>query len=967
MILFIPNLNYQLMAKRLHPISLFIMLLFLFGSADSANSLAAGIAPTGVPATDETADEDLLSFPYIWNTDDCTEYFKAYGSMLGGWNFRDPYYVISGKGTNWRGSISTGNFDTKAGMQVKLSFDYATENDVKLTILAITDDGEQTIYDDKPEVSSTFRTLAVPFTASGPTAISIKASLSNSLDYGTLMLTNINFIADVPDLACERITSPSVSNIAIGSTTPVKAIFRNVSGQDIADPVFCYSYDGHTVRETYDGTVAAGAQTEHAFAEPLPSDNETEGQLKVWLESETDGNRANDTLSTDISFYEPVDFPYINNFNGDDAFSRWSIVDANGDGVAWTGGTIGEDNGMLAFPGPVAVAADYAFLPAIKMPAGESRLIFYYTTQYGRQSHLNVLMGTSPDVSTMEPLLSFDFNNRGWLAAYTLLNIPEDGVRYFAFECTNGSDAIFIDNLYIDRGEDLCMNDITFDTGSGFNKTNANVTISYINHGVNPQSDIEVKYYVNYEPVDSAVVTASVMPGDTLYYTFDKPYDISVPDSTYTLIGEIKTQVGADVQNDRIIGSSVSHFVNQKVPYSSDFEDTFRFSQWTAAPSAGGGAWAPAYTFQSYSGTNVLYHRTGGNGDGSGPDADDWAFSECIEIPAGRYELSFHYRTKMHWDGPDYDQCFKVMMGTGADSEAMTINVADFNNISVKGYAYNKFNTVVDIPENGRYYIGFYNYSTDNMGETYIDDLRLEPVTEGLPLPYTADFAEGLDEWTLYNPRNHNWEYNETDGDMLLYRSDYYATIEGTEGLMVSPKLHIEAGTEAEVNFEYCAYATNEGDTIDVALYGGTVNNPNDMKILKVYSPTSDYTTATYVIEPADEPVDCFLGLRSSLDEHNGEYTIKVKSFNVSATGTPDGVVSADAGAELSVHAARGCLTLSSPETIKCISVYDLSGRLVTRVAPDSGTATIGTAAISGVHVLKIETDSGTVIRKIVI
>lgn len=367
----------------------------------------------------------LVDFPYTWNTADCAEIFKAGGTMLGGWKYQNGNYYISGKGTNWIGSVLSECFNITDGQAVRLSFDYATENDMTLTVTAISPEGSEVIYNGAPEITSAFKTMTLPFTAHGPTVIKITASLANLLSYGTFMMNNINFVADVPDLTCERITSPSMGCIVAGTHARVRAVFDNLSGYDVVSPTFCYSYGDIAVSEKYDGTVEAGQKIEYEFDAPLTVSKTGEGTLRVWLEAETDGNEANNAAEMALTFYEAIAFPYINNFDTDEAYTGWSSVDANGDGVTWTGGKIGETDGALIYPNSSVTSSDYAFLPAIKMPAGRSRLTFYYLSQSGAVCHVNVLMGTSPDVSAMERIVDIDFTNRGWLAAYSLIDIPE--------------------------------------------------------------------------------------------------------------------------------------------------------------------------------------------------------------------------------------------------------------------------------------------------------------------------------------------------------------------------------------------------------------------------------------------------------------------------------------------------------------------------------------------------------------
>lgn len=167
------------------------------------------------------------------------------------------------------------------------------------------------------------------------------------------------------------------------------------------------------------------------------------------------------------------------------------------------------------------------------------------------------------------------------------------------------------------------------------------MTISYINHGVTPQKDIKVKYFINPATVNGTdvteneftqtaeeTVTATVLPGDTVYYTFNKEADLSA-DTTYYLIGLIATPVGDDSQNDLIMGSTVEHWKAQTTPYNYGFGDAARNRQWYL-PANGTSGWTidNSYWFDYDGNTAALSHVRGWNQEPS----DDWAYSDAVEL-----------------------------------------------------------------------------------------------------------------------------------------------------------------------------------------------------------------------------------------------------------------------------------------------------------------------------------------------
>ena len=150
---------------------------------------------------------------------------------------------------------------------------------------------------------------------------------------------------------------------------------------------------------------------------------------------------------------------------------------------------------IFFFPSDAQASDDWLFSPAISMPEGRSRLSFYYTGGSRLTQHLRVLMGTEPSPDKMtEVLFDQDVKNNGWLNGYHVIDMAEAGVRYLAFQTTGASDHIIIDNIKIDKEEDLCMADVAFDQKSGFGLTTSKVKLSYVNHGVSAQKNITVRY-----------------------------------------------------------------------------------------------------------------------------------------------------------------------------------------------------------------------------------------------------------------------------------------------------------------------------------------------------------------------------------------------------------------------------------------------------------------------------------------
>lgn len=828
----------------------------------------------------------LQAFPYTWDTATALDNFK----LVGRWRYdsNSGMFYVSGKGTNWFGNVSSvGVFNVKAGQKVKVSFDYnaSTNENFHLWVNYGKGAGQEAVCEDEIEATSNFVSRTVTFVAQGPFQLSLRASLKSIMSYGAFYIKNISVVEDVPDMKADMLLTPITTKLAVGSSVSVKARFTNTSSYDIEKPVFKYNIDGAgEVDETYNGTVAAGQSVDYTFGTAYQAGAEGSYKLNVMVKAAGDSLAGNDTLNTVIETYPPESFPFVDYL--DSVSSKYALVDADGDGSTWVSATMSGSNGILYDAGS-SNHADYVFLPAISMPAGKARFTFYNASSRGA-GHLHAYYGTTPDVSLMTELVDLDVTNTGWIENYHAIDIPAAGVYYFAI-MSDGTDAVYLDNIHVDAGEDLCMNAVTWSgEKSGFNKTTAKVTLSYINYGLTAQSNIKVRYAVNYQWADSAVVTASVAPGDTLYYTFDKPFDISVADSTYQLIGGIATVVGDDQQNDLIYGESLTHYANAGIPYRCNFDDSnVDYSgRWTVNNDGTTQKWIWGSTFQAYNGRGVLAHN-----NVTGEVADDWAFSDCIEIPKGTYDLSFFYRTFINWDTPKHVQNLKVMMGTAASPDSMTETVLQLDSFTVGRHHYKKYIYRLNVPVDGKYYLGFYSNSQSNNGNIYIDEIAIDPVEQGTELPYASDFANRASDWYIYYPNYSKWKAvtDSTESYYEMNVNSYYAQSPEDEGLLQSPKFYLQGGKKVNVTMLY--NVTSTVDTLGIALYMGTVNDQDQMVKVAEFLPTDTATTyaegdSTPYVEAAYQftvPADggYYFGLRSSSDAASPAFDLKLKQVNI--------------------------------------------------------------------------------------
>jgi len=347
---------------------------------------------------------------------------------------------------------------------------------------------------------------------------------------GSIYIRNICFSPADKDLKTQAILSPSGNAIAASSDDhTVKVRYSNPSPMAIENPTFCYDAGYGVVREVYQGVVEAGKSVDYSFLETYSCDEVGLKSIAVWCEVEGDSEHSNDTISKVLNYYEPLSFPYVTTFEEGNAL--WNILDENGDGQSFVFYALNPSDSCVAFENYACLDIyDVLMSPAVKIPAGKHRIVFNYAGYNKKGSvNLKLYMGTTPDYSQMtEVLFDRDLINAVWETGYHLLDIKQEGIYYFAFVAQGAKDAVLIDNLKVDDGEDLGISDIRFSTITGYNLSTADVIISYVNYGVTAQQDVKLSYMTNDEFTKVEEVNPAVIePGDTIHYTF------SVPDKGY--------------------------------------------------------------------------------------------------------------------------------------------------------------------------------------------------------------------------------------------------------------------------------------------------------------------------------------------------------------------------------------------------------------------------------------------------
>ncbi len=858
-----------------------------------------------------------IEYPYEMNTENATTDFSSSSTP----SMRSAYWAYSVENEGWVSVPYKGNtallrsncISLPAG-SVRVEFEYMSSLDftmsVKTGYFVKKEYVEVGVSDKLPASETEFAKAAIVCSIEEAGLVSLALQANTEAQ---VVVKNIQIKDPYEDIIAERITSPKLSAKLVNNQVTVAARFKN--GGKMAQshiPVYFQVDNGEIVSGEID-QLAANESKEYVFETTCDWSTPGEKVVKVWSAMAADGDLTNDTVSTRVEVYTARPFPHDMGFNDDSSdVIYWSSYNPDQDGVYWepvlnaTKGLPKEGSGIGYIDSFAGITHnDWYISPAIAMPQGKARISFYYATVYTTgESSLKVYMGRSDDPDEMTTLLcSYPLDVAGqYHYGYASFDIPEAGNYYFAFYNEGTGRNVILDDVRIDAAEDIAMTSVSLDCQSGFNLSEAAVTMRFVNAGVSPQENVKVSYTVNNsETAVSELFAGPLAPGDTATYTFTQKADISAKGS-YVFTCSAKSSADTDSYNDALPSATLQNWPNATLPYKEDFEDTATDQYWSLHSSTS----ATLVIAHSQWGSGSAYDGTGllGCTDQMSADVDAWARSQCIEIPAGEYEFSMFYRTMLNQpSSPDsplsYVQRFRVYLTTDPDDMSQAMLLYDNDSVIVKDKYYAKLLVPVTVAADGNYYIVINCYSPKGNGCLYLDDIELKPATGAqTTLPYSSDFLTHEDEWYHYSPASNIEQWSaQTEGDETFMESmyiwyDYDVESNALPGLLVAPSVALSAGDSVKVTMDYM-----------IMIDDPSSNHGQNLKIYMADKDTPDsYTTLVAEGDVIDERSEVsgtvciphdgiyYFGVKADCPPEFSATLMRIYAFDMERTHTVSGV-----------------------------------------------------------------------------
>lgn len=411
---------------------------------------------------------------------------------------------------------------------------------------------------------------------------------------------------------------------------------------------------------------------------------------------------------------------YSTDFASEDEFAKWTVIDANNDGITWVYNAEGSQSKVFYAYSASNDADDWFISPEIT-PTATGKLMVKYTT-YGTSNgeKLEVYTGATATVEGMTELQAKNdkvFAER--TSEYFFYNATEGVPFRVGYHTTSPKDQwrfymCEFSVQQVNKVVDLQVDKI-LSPESGDNLSNEEtVKVHVVNNGLDASDKFEVAYQIDGGEVVTEKVDRSLAPGEDMEYTFNTKADLSTARHKYAVKAYTIEPNDINTDNDSI-AVNVRHGGAVTPPYSWGFEpgddcDDFKFYNLNEDD----GTWKvyqAIYMNMARTGYGCLAYNYNKQND-----ANDWAMLDPIKVEAGNYVLRYWYSGS---DG--HTEKLGVYWGNGNTPEDMT-NKIDEQEVE-QGHYQEAFK-IINFDKPQTIYLGFYSYSDKDENWLTIDDVQ---------------------------------------------------------------------------------------------------------------------------------------------------------------------------------------------------------------------------------------------------
>ena len=373
------------------------------------------------------------------------------------------------------------------------------------------------------------------------------ASVTTDIDGDVRNATTPDIGADeftplTTDLGILSVVAP-VSGCSLGTAENVTIKLKNFGGSPITSADVYYKLDnGAPVHGVFSGNIASNATYNYTFTQQADLSTTGIHNFKFYVSLAGDQNILNDTLSN-YSLSNGWDFnnaPYTMGFESTDDMSLWTNDDVNADGYIWTfpyAGTAHSGSNSAQLYTGSTTGNDWLFSRCYKLLAGSTyKIEFWYEASYASSPQnidLKVGNNNTPAAMTTSLLSLTAFSNTTYQKASVTFIPVTTGSYTFGWW---GHSTVTYSNAYIDDinislvpVQEATMLAIDAPASGCGLSSSEHVKIEIKNSGSDTiNGNLTAYYKFNNGATVSEAVTSTILPTDTLTFTFSQTINPSV-------------------------------------------------------------------------------------------------------------------------------------------------------------------------------------------------------------------------------------------------------------------------------------------------------------------------------------------------------------------------------------------------------------------------------------------------------
>ncbi|OFX75160.1 MAG: hypothetical protein A2X12_12030 [Bacteroidetes bacterium GWE2_29_8] len=758
--LFLFNLNNELLKKmKMKKIFLLVVLISLGCSEVYSQIIFKEDFQNGMPSNFKVINKDTLKphadVNYItdaWMIASNSE--KAEGDSVA---ISTSYYSPAGRSNDWliTPAIEINAFAQLSWMAKAVDPAYP---DGYIVLLSTNGDSLQNFKDTLFMVSaeqSTWTKRQVDLTKYINKTVNI-AFVNNSNDMFLLLLDDITvYKKPLHDANIVSISNLGYGNCGLSTEEEIKIKITNFGYDTIRQIVASYLVNGIAINnEIANININPNDTVEYTFTTKADLSKIGHFKMSAYINVVTDSNQTNDTLSDLLSsnYWDLDSLAYKMNFEPEYDFEMNIMEqgDFNNDEKMWI--LYKEDNYANSgsyfigynYNTPLDVN-DYLFTRCFNLKSNDIyEFSFWYSSlNFGTNpilKNLFIMLGSGKDSAELMTDTLFKITEINAMNGYSKVSfrfsVDKDSIYYLGF-LTKGlksvdNEYLFIDDIMLKK---LDNNDIAIvshnNQTNGCMMTDTNyISVNIRNTGIDTISNFIITGKVKDKIFSIDTVNIEIMPDSIITYQLVKPADLS-----YSGIQEVKiwANLTDDIFNeDDTISfnffNSNNDIINNEYGYS--FDNKIISESWSFFDNNNDTA-----TWSIDNGINIDEETDGVLKCTTSltKKSDDWAFSPCMYLEGGKYyELSFDCKSGfwLFWGfNIPYTSSLKVYIGTGANKSGMN-DTALFSINNYTHTSYLKATKVFYVANSGTYYFGFYGNSSANNGSQFIDNVKVNVLTQ---------------------------------------------------------------------------------------------------------------------------------------------------------------------------------------------------------------------------------------------